>query len=311
MKHYTVLAAITTTMLVLGCRKEPAQDPAQPAQAPALLTVYTVNYPLQYFTERIGGEYVQVDCPAPADEDPANWTPDAETILKYQQADLILLNGAGYAQWVDKVSLPAAKRVNTSSAFEKRYIMLEQAVTHSHGPGGAHEHGIAAFTTWLDPGLASEQAQAICQTLAKVKPSQASLFQTNLAALQRDLQALDQKLVELTTRDKEVSLIFSHPVYQYLTRAYGLKAQSVHWEPDEVPTEAMWQELTTLLSTHPAQWMIWEGEPDSTSVEKLTTLGIQSTTFLPCGGKPERGDYLSVMNENLIRLETVFRGNGT
>ncbi len=309
MRQHVMLAAIATTILILGCRKEPAQGPAQPAEEPAALTVYTVNYPLQYFAERIGGEHVQVYCPAPADEDPAYWTPDAETILQYQQADLILLNGAGYARWADKVSLPAAKWVNTSSTFEKRYIMREEAVTHSHGPGGAHEHGIAAFTTWLDPSLASEQAQAICQALAKAKPSQASLFQTNLGTLQQDLQALDQKLVALTTTDRNVPLVFSHPIYQYLTRAYGLKAQSVHWEPGDVPTEAMWQEFATLLAAHPAQWLIWEGEPNRESVEKLEALGIQSTTFLPCGGKPERGDYLSVMNENLTRLEAVFGGH--
>jgi len=293
-----------------GCRKKTDPNANQPSTEPDTLSIYTVNYPLQYFAERIGGEHVQVHCPAPVDEDPAYWTPDAETVLAFQKADLILLNGAGYAKWVDKVSLPAAKQVNTSVAFEKRYIHLEETLTHSHGPGGAHEHGAVAFTTWLDPGLASAQAQAIADALAQAKPSQAVLFQSNLTALQRDLQILDQRLVQLTTREKQVSLVFSHPVYQYLARAYGLKSQSVHWEPDEVPTEAMWRELTELLADHPAQWMIWEGKPQSESVDKLATLGLKSVTFLPCGTQPEEGDYLSIMNENLTRLEAVFSENG-
>ena len=37
------------------------------------LIVYTVNYPLYYFAERIGGEYIQVVLPAPPDVDPAFW----------------------------------------------------------------------------------------------------------------------------------------------------------------------------------------------------------------------------------------------
>ena len=69
------------------------------------LTVYVVNYPLQFFAERIGGEHVNVVFPAPADVDPAYWMPDTPTIAAYQQADLILLNGAGYARWVNKVML--------------------------------------------------------------------------------------------------------------------------------------------------------------------------------------------------------------
>jgi len=73
------------------------------------LTVYVVNYPLQYFSERIGGEAVEVHFPVPPDVDPAYWNPDILTIQKYQKADLILINGAGYAKWIRKTSLPQSK----------------------------------------------------------------------------------------------------------------------------------------------------------------------------------------------------------
>ena len=36
--------------------------------------VYTVNYPLQYFAERIAGDLVEVVLPVPADIDPAFWS---------------------------------------------------------------------------------------------------------------------------------------------------------------------------------------------------------------------------------------------
>ncbi len=44
------------------------------------LVIYTVNYPLAYFAERIGGDLVEVHFPAPTDGDPAFWSPDADTI---------------------------------------------------------------------------------------------------------------------------------------------------------------------------------------------------------------------------------------
>ena len=76
------------------------------ASAGDRLSVYTVNYPLAYFAERIGGDQVEVVFTAPPDVDPAYWVPDQKTITAYQQADLILLNGANYAKWISKVSLP-------------------------------------------------------------------------------------------------------------------------------------------------------------------------------------------------------------
>ena len=107
-----------------------------------------MNYPLQYFAERIGGEHVEVSFPAPPDGDPAYWNPDPDSVAAYQQADLILLNGASYAKWVAIVTLPTSKLVDTSKGFRDRYIIIEGAVVHSHGPEGEHSHGETAFTTW-------------------------------------------------------------------------------------------------------------------------------------------------------------------
>ena len=94
------------------------------------LTIYTINYPLQYFAQRIAGEHAQVISPGPADEDPAFWMPDTETIQRYQQADLILLNGAGYARWTKRVSLPRLRGImiwegQTASASVQRLKEME------------------------------------------------------------------------------------------------------------------------------------------------------------------------------------------
>ena len=48
--------------------------------------------------------------------------------------------------------------VDTSRTFAAEYLRAEQALTHSHGPAGAHEHGATDFNTWLDPLQALRQA---------------------------------------------------------------------------------------------------------------------------------------------------------
>ena len=68
----------------------------------------------------------------------------------------------------------------------------------------------------------------------------------------------------------------------------------------------MWTKLEEKVKEHPAKWMIWEGEPLPESVAKLKEMGIESIVFDPCGNRPEQGDFLSVMKNNVTNLKRVF-----
>ena len=271
------------------------------------LTVYVVNYPLKYFAERIAGDHVRVVFPAPPDCDPAYWVPDVKTIGAYQKADLILLNGANYAKWVRKVSLPRSRMVDTSAKFKDRYITAEEAVTHSHGAKGAHAHESLAFTTWLDFDLASKQAKAVAKALGRKRPKLHDTFEENYGALEKDLMALDREIKAIVSKNPTLSLLASHPVYDYLSRRYGLNMQSVHWEPNEIPDAEQWIQLKNILKSHPAKWMIWEGHPIKTSVDGLKSLRVSSLVFNPCGNRPEKGNFLTVMRKNMENLKAAFQ----
>jgi zinc transport system substrate-binding protein len=259
-----------------------------------------VNYPLKYFAERIAGDVVDVVFPG-IEGDPAYWEPTA-----YQDADLILLNGASYAKWVDKVSLPHAKRIDTSAAFKDRYIALYDTATHTHGPGGEHAHGDVAFTTWLDPTLAVQQAQAILEAFSHKWPDHRGLFERGFATLKKDLEALDTELGTICSENENTPLVMSHPVYHYFERRFGLNTKSVHWEPDAVPDDLMVTGLNRILAEHPAKWMVWEADPMAETVHLLNNLGVKSRTFDPCGNVPARGDYLSVMYRNAGNLKAAY-----
>ena len=270
------------------------------------LVVYTVNYPLQYFAQRIAGDHAEVVLPLPPDVDPAFWQPDAATIGGFQRADVILLNGAGYAKWVSRVSLPRRKLVDTSTGFSDSYIDTQGSVTHSHGREGDHSHAGRAFTTWLDFSQAAEQARAVRDALSRIMPAQRDTFASNFLTLERDLLDLDARLKAIVARDAARPLIASHPVYQYLARRYSLNLKSLMWEPDAMPPETEWQVLAELREGHPATWMLWEGDPAPEIDERLQQLGVQSTVFDPRGNRPVAGDFLSVMFNNLANMERVF-----
>ncbi len=296
-------------LLLAGCVEK---TPEQPAPEDSRLTVYSVNYPLHYFSQRIGGRQVIAVFPTPADVDPALWTPSPDTVAAYQDADLIFLNGAGYARWVGLATLPEARMINTSHAFEDRYIELEATVTHTHGPmgdlGGNHSHTGFALTTWLDLRLAKLQARAITDALIKMRPAVAETFEARFGQLAGELDALDARLVTAAEQLEDTPIVFSHPVYEYLQRRYGLNGRSVHWEPDETPGMRQWRELDELLRTHDARWMVWEAEPAADTQAGLESRGIGSLVFSPVANTPVSGDFLAVMDAQISALETAATG---
>jgi len=271
------------------------------------LNIYAVNYPIKFFAETIAGQSAQVTLPMPTDIDPAFWSPQAEDIVGLQKADMILLNGANYAKWLPKVSLSIFKLVNTSAEFRDAYITLSEAMTHNHGSGGKHSHTGTAFTTWLDLSLAEKQAKSVFKALSRKQPKLRADFVQNLIPLQQSLLALDTELTETGIALNGEALIGSHPVYQYLRSRYKLNLESVHWEPEEAPTEEQWNVLKGLLEEHPAKWMLWEGVPATETVEKLAELGIKSIVFTPVSNLPDSGDFLSIMRENVARLKSIIK----
>jgi len=304
--HWIVAATLVAALA--GCSKGSEGEAPAGSGSTSMPVVYSVNYPLFYFAKRIGGAAFEVVFPTPTGVDPAYWKPGPEEVAAYQAADLILLNGAAYARWVPMVSLPASKLRSTADGFQDRWIPLEHAVTHSHGPGGEHAHGDTAFTTWLDPTLAVQQAAAVRDALVELKPGERARLDAAFEALASDLGALDEALQAAVARAPQQPVVFSHPVYQYLERRYGIRGRSVHWEPDEAPEPPAWRDLEKLRASHPVGWMIWEGEPQGETLDRLAELGIQSAVFDPCGSRPEDGDYLAVMRKNAEELARVFSG---
>lgn len=269
--------------------------------------VYVANYPLKYFAERIGADRVDVHFPAPGDEDPAFWQPDDATIAKYQNADLILMNGATYSKWADKATLPEAKITDTSSSFAKEYIEIKSDSTHSHGPGGEHSHAGTAFTTWIDLQQAIQQASTTSNALQAVAPpGSVEPMKAAFTTLKSELDALDQRLLAVGKRIGNAPLVASHPVYHYLARRYSLNLQSVLWEPETVPDDKAMEDLKAILAKHPAKWMIWEGAPAKESVAMLEAIGVKSLVFDPCGNVPDSDDFMSVMKANVEALEKAF-----
>jgi len=289
-------------VLALACSDATEKGTPTRVQTSSPLSVYVINHPLEYFTQRIGGAHVDVVFPAPADVDPAFWMPPPETITAYQKADLIIENGAGYARWTGQASLPRGRRVDTSAGFRDRWIALGGGVSHGHGPRGEHSHVGTAQTTWLDPTLAKEQARAIAHALVSLRPLARADFEAGPSALEADLDALDRRLARALEPISKEPVLFSHPVYQYLARRYSLEGRSLAWDPGEMPDERTWNGFVRSFEEQPARVLLSEGEPHAEVARRLSAMGIRIIVYEPAGNRPVQGDWLSTMRSNVERL---------
>lgn len=284
----------------------PADDSTARANSGEKPVFAAVNYPLAFFAERIAGDAATVYFPE-IEGDPAFWEPGDKEVTRFQQADAILRNGATYAKWTDTVTLPGSTQVDTSAAFSDRYITEEDGVAHSHGDGEVHSHAGVVFTTWMDLSQARQQADAVLAALQRHLPSAEEELAARHAELADELDQLDAAFEATAEKIGDRPLVASHPVYQYFARRYGLDLKSVHWEPDALPDDAARKELRDLLAEHPATAMLWEGEPIPEAVELIASedYALRSVVVDPCGNRPEEGDFLGVMRENVVALESL------
>ena len=227
---------LVTLLIVvsIGCnnRSGSAKDSrSRPSDSQPANRIYAVSYPLQFLTQQIVGEEIEVLLPYGQADDRRNSRPAREVIEAMQNSDLVIANGVGarYAKWLALVSLPDSKIVNTASKSLslKDYIQVKgESIVHSHGPEGEHSHPVMAARAWLDPSLAKKQANYIAKRLKVTYPEMADRFQQNLDGLQAKLDELVEtksSVVELA-KAKSPVVFTAGSKFEFLTRAAGLSA---------------------------------------------------------------------------------------
>jgi zinc transport system substrate-binding protein len=299
MKKIILLAFVA---LLMACTEKEPVDSGSASRSKPL--VITSNYPLYFFAREIAGDGIEVQLPA-ITGDPAMWAPTGSDAAELQNADLLILNGADYESWLAFTTLPTGHALDTTAQVQAMLLPIENETVHQHGPAGEHSHQGTAFTTWLDPQLAIEQARAIMQGLSLLEPEQSGLFETNFENLKQRLTQLDHSLSIAFSELGEQPVIFSHPVYQYLQHRYDINGRSTHWEPDIEPGTRDWIDFGNLLRQHPAKLMIWEDSPLDPVREKLEQMGIRVVVFSPAGNVPANGNYFTVMEQNLLGLTAL------
>lgn len=277
---------------------------AGPSLAQERPVVAVVSYPLAWMAERLGGDQIEVLFPVPPGRDPSFWRPGLSEIAAIQQADVIALNGAGFATWTTRTALPRSRLVDTSAALAEAYITTE-SVTHSHGADGEHSHtGIASYT-WLDFGQAARQAEALASAMQRRIPAVRDTVEETRVSLVSELEALDTEARALLADLNGTPIIATHPRYQYFARAYGLDIAALEWEAGAMPDDAQWDSLQDLVARSGASVLIWEAAPPPEAIERAAGMGLSSVVFAPLATQPANGEFMSIMRDQIAALAAI------
>lgn len=287
-------------MIVIMVSCNTNQRPADQEVSTSLFTVATVNYPMYYFAERIGGDSIHLELPIPSDVDPEYWTPDDEALESFQNADLIFAVGADYAKWMHGIKLPIKNVINTSRRLSKYYIELDPADNQNRSNNQLPSK-IASYT-WLDLELCAGHCEAIMIGLSERMPEGRGLFEQNFSKFRHELGVLDKKLIELCSEFEGETMIATNSIYQYFARRYNINIEYFQIDPDLLPTEEKWNQFSELVNQHSVERIIWDKEPITEIKIKIEEMGLKVIVYDPCSNKPQEADFMSVMNKNIENL---------
>ena len=294
---------LLTLIVFASCGPAPTggKSPGPGRLRPVPLVIATLH-PLEYFAERIAGEWVETE--GYYAHDPS----DADALARLQSADLILLGGAGREGWTSSASLPMARTLDTSDGFHARLIHTQASAPHSHGSGPEHvHHGLDPFT-WVDPRNSIDQASAILEAIVGLLPEREAALRERFAALESDLAALDEELVRMS--EENPTILVSHPSYEYLGKRYGFRFESLDLDPTRELDDAARQRVRSVLDRDtPIRILLWTQPPVFELDRELTEMGVAGSLFTTCETPDElpRGqDYLEAQRSNLARLSELL-----
>ena len=261
------------------------------------LRVLASFYPLYEFTKIIGGERIDVSIIIPPGIEPHDWEPTIQDLQKMQNADMIVINGAGLEPWIAKlVSVnPDILIVDTSNG-----IPLLEKGKHVFDNKIQNDPHI-----WLDPVLAKKQIQNIVNGLAKIDPQNTDYYKENDNAYNTKLNLLDNKIRnELSVCGKKDFLAF-HDAFSYFANEYGLNQNTIIGvNPSEEPTAATLQQIVQKaqnLDLH----VIFTEEAVNPRVSKVIAdeIGAKVLILSPIEIYEKNSDYIKRMEQNLLNLK--------
>ena len=255
-------------------------------------------YPLYEFTKEIGKERIDISIIIPTGIEPHDWEPTIQDLQKMQNADMIVINGAGFENWLDDfvTNNPNVLVVDTSKDIE----LIDSSKFYFKNDGSHKDPHI-----WLDPILAKKQVQNIANGLIHVDPEHAQYYQENADAYNTKLGLLDNKIrTELSVCSKKDFIAF-HNAFSYFAKEYDLNQHTiVGVDANAEPTAVTLQQIIQKAKSLDLDIIFTEEAVNPRISEVIADeIGGKVLVLSPIEVADKNSDYIQKMEQNLLNLK--------
>lgn len=277
--------------------------------------VLTTIYPVYEFTRQVGGDKVNVEMLLPPGAEPHDWEPTAKDLAKLKAAKLFLYHGAGLEPTEKLLSKDVLG--NTQAVEVSRGI--ERLKSDQHEDGHGHEHKHAADNAddphiWLDPVKAGQEVKNIAEALAAADAENAAYYRQRAEVYVAELMKLDQEYKTTLATVKRKDLVTTHSAFAYLAQRYGLRQVGIMGlSPEAEPTTDKLREVAAFCREHQVKTIFFESQANPKVAATIAAeTGVQAVQLSPLESLTEEEmkngkDYLSVMRENLTKLQSALQ----
>ena len=334
-----ILSILLLTILALAACSAPdtdSGDSGESAEDSTKLQVYTTVYPLTYFTERIGGDLVEVQSVYPAGANEHTFEPTQQDMIAIAEADLMLYIGLGLEGFIDSAKktlkdedvefaaladsitdeqLDAALEHDDEEAHEEEGEHEEEDGEHEEETGhDDHDHGSTDPHVWMSPVLSQNLADSIKDSLIAQDPDNAEVYETNHAALIEELKQLDQSFTALEERVTKDTFFVSHAAFTYLCEPYGFEQVAVAGlNSQDEPSQKELTEIVDMAREKNIEYIVFEQNVSSNLTEVVQKeVGAEAVEMHNLGILTQEDidnneTYFTLMEKNLEVLEKILK----
>jgi zinc transport system substrate-binding protein len=303
--------ALAAGALLLGaCAPSASGAPAAGDDRPQVLASF---YPLQYVTERVGGDLVQVSSLTPPGAEPHDVELSPRQVRSVSEVDLVVYL-SGFQTAVDE-ALAAREPERVVDAADVVDLLQADAHTHAEDEHADGEHADGEHSGddahavdphfWLDPQRLATLAHPVADALAEVDPTNAETYSAAADRLADELADVDAAWTEgLATCERRVA-VTSHEAYGYLADAYDVEQVGISGlDPEAEPSPARLREIGDVVRTEGVTTLFTETLVNPKVAETLAAdLGVTTAVLDPIESQADpAADYRAVMERNLEAL---------
>lgn len=229
--------------------------------------------------------------------DPHEYQSNVRTGLAVSRANLVIENGAGYDDWMDKILAAAPE--------EGRLLLTAYAVAPIRLPENEH--------VWYSFTDIAAIAQAITADLKRLDPADATTFERNLQTFKESLQPLEQKLAAVKAKYQGTPVGLTETIYLYQAQQMGLDVltpfafEKAVAEGNDPPADTV-MTMTDQINTHQIKALIYNAQtltPITTNMQNLAR--AQHIPTVPMTETmPQHKTYQTWMRDQLMQLETAL-----